>query len=122
VIPAAGGTARLPRLIGPARAKEFLYFGNRVDAQEACRIGLVNKVVAAENLMAEARKWGMELAERPPLSLKMLKYCVNLGIQMDLLGAIDYEAKCASVLMNTEDCLEGIRAFVEKRKPVFKGR
>jgi len=79
-------------------------------------------VVAAENLMAEARKWGMELAERPPLSLKMLKSCVNLGMQMDLLGAIDYEAKCASVLMNTEDGLEGIRAFVEKRKPVFKGR
>ena len=122
VIPAAGGTARLPRLIGPARAKEFLYFGNRVDAQEACRIGLVNKVVAPENLIAEARRWGMELAERPPLSLKMLKYCVNLGMQMDLLGAIDYEAKCASVLMNTEDRLEGIRAFVEKRKPVFKGR
>jgi len=122
VIPAAGGTARLPRLIGPARAKEFLYFGNRVDAQEACRIGLVNKVVAPENLMAEARKWGMELAERPPLSLKMLKSCVNLGMQMDLLGAIDYEGKCASVLMNTEDGLEGIRAFVEKRKPVFKGR
>ena len=122
VIPAAGGTARLPRIIGPARAKEFLYFGNRVDAQEACRIGLVNKVVAPENLIAEARRWGMELAERPPLSLKMLKYCVNLGMQMDLLGAIDYEAKCASVLMNTEDRLEGIRAFVEKRKPVFKGR
>jgi enoyl-CoA hydratase len=122
VIPAAGGTARLPRLIGPARAKEFLYFGNRVDAQEAYRIGLVNKVVPPENVMTEARKWAMELAERPPLSLKMLKYLVNLGMQMDLLGAIDYEAKCAAILMNSEDRTEGIRAFVEKRKSVFKGR
>ncbi len=122
VIPAGGGTARLPRLIGPGRAKEFLYFGNRIDAQEAFRIGLVNKVVSPASLMAEAKKWAVELAERPPLSLKMLKYLVNLGMQMDLLGAIDYEAKCAAVLMNSEDRLEGIRAFVEKRKPVFKGR
>lgn len=122
MIPAAGGTVRLPRLIGAARGKEFLYFGNRVDGQEAYRIGLVNKVVSSENLMTEAKRWAMELAERPPLALQMLKYCVNLGMQMDLLGAINYETKCAAVLMNTEDRLEGIRAFVEKRKPVFKGR
>ncbi|MBM3141507.1 MAG: enoyl-CoA hydratase/isomerase family protein [Chloroflexi bacterium] len=122
VIPAGGGTARLPRLIGPARAKEFLYFGNRVDAQQAYQIGLVNKVVTSEELMAEAKNWAAELAERPPLSLKMLKYCVNLGMQMDLLSAIDYEAKCAAILRNTEDAIEGVKAFVEKRKPVFKGR
>jgi enoyl-CoA hydratase len=122
VIPAAGGTARLPRLIGATRAKEFLYFGNRIDAQEAGRLGLVNRVVAPENLMGEAKKWAAELAERPPLSLKMLKSCVNLGMQMDLPGAIDYEARCVAILMKSEDRMEGIRAFVEKRKPVFKGR
>ena len=122
VIPAGGGTARLPRLIGPGRAKEFLYFGNRIDGQEAYRIGLVNKVVPPGSLMTEAKKWAMELGERPPLSLKMLKYLVNLGMQMDLLGAIDYEGKCSEILMNSEDRMEGIRAFVEKRKPVFKGR
>jgi len=122
IIPAGGGTARLPRLIGPGPAKEFLYFGNRVDAKEAYRIGLVNRMVPNEELMAEAKTWAAELAERPPLSLKMLKYCVNLGTQMDLLGAIDYEAKCAAVLQNTEDHEEGARAFVEKRKPEFKGR
>lgn len=122
VMPAGGGTARLPRLIGVSRAKEFLYFGNRIDAEEAHRIGLVNRVVPAEKLMEEAKAWATELAERPPLSLKMLKYCVNLGMQMDLLGAIDYEAKCAAILTASEDSVEGVRAFVEKRKPVFKGR
>ena len=122
VIPAGGGTARLPRLIGIGRAKEFLYFGDRIDAQGAYQIGLVNKVVPAEELMPEARRWAAELAERPPLSLRMIKNCVNLGMQMDLLDAIDYEAKCSAILVNTEDRMEGMRAFVEKRKPVFKGR
>ena len=122
VIPAGGGTARLPRLIGPGRAKEFLYFGNRIDGKEAYDIGLVNRVVTPDELMPEAKRWAAELAERPPLSLKMLKYCVNLGMQMDLLGAIDYEGRCAAVLRNTEDHKEGVTAFVEKRKPVFKGK
>lgn len=122
VIPAGGGTARLPRLVGPAKAKEFLYFGNRIDAQQAYQIGLVNKVVTPEVMMKEARSWASELAERPPLALKMLKHCVNLGMQMDLLSAIDYESKCASILRNTEDHMEGVKAFVEKRKPVFKGK
>lgn len=122
IIPAAGATARLPRLIGIARAKELLYFGNVIDARRAHEMGLVNKVVPAEELMAEAMRWAAELAERPPLSLRMLKYCVNVGMQMDLLSALDYESKCAEILRGSEDYREGTRAFVEKRKPVFKGR
>jgi enoyl-CoA hydratase len=121
-IPGGGGTARLPRLIGIGKAKEFLYFGNRVDAQEAYRIGLVNKVVSPEKLMEEARNWAAEVAERPPLSLRMLKDCVNIGMQLDLFGALDYEAKCFASVANSEDLMEGMRAFAEKRKPVFKGR
>lgn len=121
-IPNGGATARLPRLIGPARAKEILYFGSRIDAQEAYRIGLINRLVRSEELMAQARKWADELTQRPPLALKMLKYCINLGMQMDLLGAINYESKCATILRNTEDRIEGVKAFLEKRKPVFKGR
>jgi len=122
VIPAAGGTARLPRLIGPAKAKEFLYFGNTTSAEEACRLGIVNKVVAPDDLMIEAKKWAAELAERPPMSLRMIKDCVNKGMQMSLLDAIDFETKCMGILMKSEDRLEGIKAFVEKRKPVFKGK
>jgi enoyl-CoA hydratase len=122
VIPAGGGTARLPRLIGVGRAKEFLYFGDRVNAEEAHRIGLINRVVPSEKLKEEAKKWAAELGERAPLALKMLKSCVNLGMQMDLLGAINYESKCAALLRDTEDRVEGTRAFLEKRKPQFKGK
>jgi enoyl-CoA hydratase len=122
VIPAAGGTARLPRLIGIGRAKEFLYFGNRVGAQEALRIGMINKVVPPAELLPEANRWAAELVERPPLSLKALKYCVNIGMQMDLASAVEYEAKHAAILTKTEDVIEGMTAFVEKRKPIFKGR
>jgi enoyl-CoA hydratase len=122
VMPAGGGTARLPRLIGPAAAKKFLYFGDRINGREAFDIGLVDKVAPPDGLMAEARNWASALAQRPPLSLRMIKCCVNTGMQMDLRGAIDYEAKCAAILIKTEDRHEGIMAFVEKRKPVFKGK
>ncbi len=122
VIPAGGATARLPRLIGIGPAKEFLYFGNPCDGKEACRIGIVNRAVPSSKLMIEAKKWAHELCERAPLSLKMLKYCVNLGMNMDLLGAVQYEQQCATVLDGTEDIREGTQAFLEKRKPVFKGR
>jgi len=122
VIPAGGGAVKLPRLIGPGRAKVLLYFGNQIDAREAERLGLVNKTVPANELMGEARKWATELAERPLLSIKMLKSCINQGLEMDLAGALDYEKRCAEFLLKTDDAKEGIQAFVEKRKPVFKGR
>jgi enoyl-CoA hydratase len=122
VIPAGGGTARLPRLIGIPKAKEVLYFGNLISAQETYRLGLVNKVVSAEKLMEEAYAWAAELKERPPLSLQMLKSCVNTGMRMDLSAAIDYEAKCSAILSASEDHKEGVKAFVEKRQPVFKGK
>ncbi len=121
-IPSGGGTVRLPRLIGASRAKELLYFGNKIDSQEAYRIGLVNKVVPSEELMIETKRWADELAERPPLALKALKYSVNVGMQMDLSGALEYETRCCASLETSEDCIEGMVAFLERRKPVFKGK
>ncbi|MEW6440526.1 MAG: enoyl-CoA hydratase-related protein [bacterium] len=122
MIPAAGGTQRLPRLIGAGRAKELLYTGEAVDAQEAYRIGLVNKVVPADRLMEETRSLAGKLADYPPLSVKFMKRAVNTGMQLDLASALDYEAHIAAMLGTSEDRIEGFKAFVEKRKPVFKGR
>jgi enoyl-CoA hydratase len=122
VMPAAGGTQRLPRLIGVTRAKELLYTGEFIDAEEARRIGLVNKVVPVDQLMTEAKALAKKIAEKPPLSVKYLKRAVNVGIQLDLSSALDYEAQIAAMLTCSEDRKEGFRAFVEKRKPVFKGR
>jgi enoyl-CoA hydratase len=122
MIPAAGGTQRLPRLIGITRAKELLFTGEFIDAQEAWRIGLVNKVVPVESLMQEAGALARKLIGNPPLAVKFAKRAVNAGMQMDLSSALDYESYCASLLSVSEDRIEGFNAFVEKRKPVFKGR
>lgn len=122
VIPAGGGTVRTPRFIGIAKAKEMLFFGDPIDAEEAYRLGLVNKVVPPESLLDEAKKWARTLSQRPPLALKAVKSCVNVGMQMPLSAAIDFEAKEAALLLNTEDRNEGMKAFLEKRQPEFKGK
>lgn len=122
VIPGGGGTQRLPRLIGLGKAKELLYTGDSIDAQEAYRIGLVNKLVPVESLMDEAKKMALKLAGQPGFALKMIKMVVNDGINMDLQSALAYEARCFEILFSTEDQKEGMRAFMEKRKPGFKGK
>ena len=122
VIPSAGGTQRLPRLIGATRAKELLFTGEFIDAQEAYRMGLVNRVVAVDHLMEETRALAQKLAKNPPLSIQYAKRAVNRGLQLDMTSALDYEAHCASILYASEDRKEGMQAFKEKRKPVFKGR
>jgi len=122
VIPAAGGTQRLPRIIGITKAKELLYTGEFIDAQEAYRLGLVNKVVPVEKLMDEAKEFAHKLMNNPPLSIKYAKMAVNVGMQLDLASALEYEAFCAAIVVASEDRMEGFKAFVEKRKPVYKGR
>jgi len=122
VIPGGGGTQRLPRLVGLGRAKELLYTGEPIDAQEAYRIGLVNKVVPVGSVMEEANKLAEKLISRPAFALKMIKMAVNEGINMDIKSAITHEARCFEIIFSTEDQKEGVNAFLEKRKPNFKGR
>ena len=122
VLPGGGGTQRLPRLIGISRAKELLYTGNSIDAMESYRIGLVNKVYPVPALMDEAKKMARLFIERPAFSIKMIKTAVNEGMKMDLRTALAYENRCFELIFSTDDQKEGMNAFVEKRKAVFRGR
>lgn len=122
IIPGAGGTQRLPRLIGAARAKELIFSGDFISAEEAWRIGIVNKVVPTDQLFDSARKMAKRFASRGAVALRMAKSCVNEGLRMDLEAGLQFENKCFSVLCATEDKKEGIEAFLEKRKPNFQGR
>lgn len=122
ILPGAGGTQRLPRLIGAGLAKELIFTGDFIDAQEAYRIGLVNKVVPVDELFTEAEKLAGKLARRGAVALRLAKSAVNEGLRMDLEAGIRYEHQCFSLLFATEDQKEGMRAFIEKRTPQFKGR
>ncbi len=122
ILPGAGGTQRLPRLIGAGPAKQFLFSGDPIDAQEAFRIGLVNKVVSSDGLMDEALKQAKTLTQRPGFALNTIKGLVNAGLNMSLDSALEHEMRCFQLLFSTEDKKEGVAAFVEKRKPEFKNR
>jgi len=121
VLPGGGGTQRLPRIIGVGRAKELLFTGDTIDAQEAYRIGLVNKIVPDDSLMDKAKELAIKLSKKPTYGLRMIKTAVNNGMNMELGMALSYESRCFEFLFSTEDQKEGLKAFVEKRKPVFRG-
>ena len=122
VIPGGGGTQRLPRLVGAGSAKELIYTGKFINAEEAARIGLVNKVVEPEKIMGEAMEMATLIASKPPLGIRAAKEAIDRGLNMTLLEGLEVEASHWSYLCGTEDQKEGARAFIEKRKPVFKGR
>ena len=119
VIPGGGGTQRLPRIVGVTKAKELLYTGDFINAEEAYRVGLINKIVPVASLMDEARKMALKIASQPRNALKYAKMAVNEGMGMDIKSAMAYEARCFEILFSTQDQKEGMRAFIEKRKPVF---
>jgi len=122
IIPGSGGTQRMPRLIGVGKAKELLFSGEQVSGDEAYRIGLVNKVTTKEALLDEAKAWAKKLAAKPRVAMSMLKNAIDNGINMDLTSALSLEADCFMVTYVSEDGREGFQSFIEKRKPVFKGK
>jgi enoyl-CoA hydratase len=119
VTPGLGGSQRLPRLVGKGLAAELLYRGNIIDAQEACRIGLVNRVVAADQLMAECRKIAAEIASRGPLAVRLCKVAVNGGLEMDIDRACHFEADQFAHCFASPEQKEGMGAFLEKRPAKF---
>ena len=122
LLPLAGGTQRLPRLIGRAAALELILTGEPVQAQEALRLGLVSVVVPQTRLLAEAEAIASRIAERGPLAVRYAKEAVSRGLEMPLEQALRYETDLTIILQTTEDRAEGVKAFLEKRKPEFKGR
>jgi enoyl-CoA hydratase/carnithine racemase len=122
IIPGAGGTQRLPRLIGRGKAKELIFTGRRVDAREALQIGLVNQIYDPESLLTECQKMAAMICETGPIAIEQAKYAINYGLETDLHTGLGIESNAYWVTIPTEDRLEGLAAFQEKRKPVYKGK
>ena len=122
IMPGAGGTQRLARLLGAARAKELVLTGRRIDARRALEIGLLSRVVPAAELRAAAEELAAELGSCAPLSVAMAKKAIDQGIDLPIDQALALERRCYDVTLYSEDRNEGLRAFAEKRPPRFTGR
>lgn len=119
IIPGAGGTQRLARLIGSSRAKEMIFLGTPVKAPLALEMGLVNRVVADEEVLDEAKKMAAKLMERPAAALRLAKESVNYGLNSDLHAGKNFEKALFAMIFSSHDQKEGMKAFIEKRKPNF---
>ena len=122
LIPDSGGTWLLPRLVGMGRALEMMFFADPMDALTAERLGLVNRVVPHDDLMAQTKEWAARLAAGPTRAYGLIKRGVNRALALDLEGALEYEAHLQEVAGRTEDHLEGVAAFLAKRTPQYMGR
>jgi enoyl-CoA hydratase/carnithine racemase len=121
IIPGAGGTQRLPRLIGRGKAKELIFTGRRVPAEEALTIGLVNQVCAPDQLLTTCDAMAAEICETGPIAIEQAKYAINHGLETDLHTGLAIESNAYWVTIPTQDRLEGLAAFREKRKPIYRG-
>lgn len=121
-IPGFGGTQRLPRRVGIARARELIYSGDLIDAEQALRIGLANCVVPPEELGVEVDKRANALAAKAPVALEQAKAAINAGADADLANACRYEAEAFGLTFSSQDRSEGMKAFLEKRKAAFSGK
>lgn len=122
LIPGFGGTQRLARLVGKAKAMELILTGNPLSASDALAIGLINRVVPAADLMSHARTLAAELATKPPIALRYAMEAINKGLEMPFGEACDLEAALFGMVTTTDDMREGTKAFLEKRKPEFTGK
>ncbi len=122
IIPGAGGTQRLSRLVGVARAKEMIFTGARISAERAAEIGLVNVAEPGEKVMPTARELAEKTLASAPIALAQAKLAIDTGAEIDLESGLDLESVAYAVTLPTEDRLEGLQAFKEKRKPQFKGK
>lgn len=122
VIPGYGGTQRLPRLVGRGKAKQMILTGDHINAEEALRIGLVDEVYPPEELMSRVMDMARKIASKGPLAIKSAKEAINLGLDVDLKSGCKHEAALFAGACASEDKIEGMKAFLEKRKAEFKGR
>ena len=122
IMPGAGGTQRLIRAVGKYKAMEMILTGKPITANEAYRVGLVNRVVPAESLLDETKKMANEIASKPPISIRAAKEAILKAQDTALEVGLDFERKSFYMLFATEDGKEGMKAFLEKRKPNFKGK
>ena len=122
IIPGAGGTQRLPRLIGRSRAKDLILTGRRIDAHEAERIGLVNRVADTGRLAAVATEVAEQIAANGPVAVRAAKDAIDRGCETDIEAGLEIEAACYERVIPTEDRLEALAAFAEKRAPNFQGK
>ena len=122
IIPGGGGTQRLPRIVGLAKAKELILTARRIKAEEALAIGLVNKVVPGGELLDACREFAGEIAKNGPIAIQQAKFAVSKGMDASLEVGLNIESVAYWHCIPTEDRLEGLKAFKEKRKPVYKGR
>jgi 2-(1,2-epoxy-1,2-dihydrophenyl)acetyl-CoA isomerase len=122
LVPDGGGAYLLPRLVGPRRAKELMFFGDALSAADAERIGLVNRVVPPEELEKTAREWSERLAAGPTRALALTKQLVNASLDTDRGSAFAAEAAAQEINMTTADATEGVSSFVERRSPRYEGR
>jgi enoyl-CoA hydratase len=122
IIPGGGGTQRLPRLIGVCRAKELIFTGEIIGAEEAYRLGWVNRVVPVDQLMPTAKEMAKKIAAKSAAALKLAKTAINRGMQTNLESGLNYEYELYSLSLTLEDKAEGVSAFLEKRVPQYKGK
>ncbi len=121
IMPGWGATQRLPRIVGLSKAKELIMLGDRIKAPEAFKIGLVNMVVPLDSFSKEVKSFARRLVEKPPISLKYAKYAIDYGTQIPIGLGLKFETEAFATLASTKDFAEGLSAFLEKRKPEFKG-